>query len=175
MCVHDIIEYVCSSKPNNIALVLGDKHISYSELNKKVDILANYLIKRGVEKGCSRVSAIYLYYLGELVILYLRRSFEMIYTILAILKVGATIVPITSDFGKERINAIIQESKAPYVVTSNDLKSIFDSEITIIDVNEALSSSNSDITFESRHIDLKSLLYVIYTSGTQLGFKSLNC
>ena len=83
--------------PNNIALVFKMKTMTYSELNKKVNSLARYLNTNKIRKG-------------SIVGIIVTRSFEMIISILAVLKAGASYIPIDPEYPEERINYILENS-----------------------------------------------------------------
>ena len=96
----------------------------------------------------------------------LPRSFELVVTILAILKCGAVCLPLNTLYTNERIDMIISDSKAPMVVTTKELSVKFSQIQNIIEIDSKKSiwtqenEQNLDING-----NLEDLFYVIYTSG----------
>lgn len=134
--------------PNKIAIFDGDHQISYGELNRQSDILANYLkYNIGVSKG-------------EYILLTANREYKTIIWILAILKAGAAYIPIDKNIPLERLRNIIVDSKAKYIIT--DEKYEFE-DLCIIEKRNTDVSINSESINES---ELDSIVYIIYTSGT---------
>ena len=67
--------------PNNIALICGDKQLTYKELNERANQLATLLIKVGIK-------------IEDVVAIMADRSIEMIVSIIATLKAGGAYLPI---------------------------------------------------------------------------------
>ncbi len=137
------------------AVVFNDKSLTYSELNTKVNRLANYLSKKGIGSD-------------EIVGICLNRSIEQIISLLAILKTGAAYLPIDCDYPLERVKYIIEDSGINYLITESNLskniplngtqKIFLDKEINTI---ENCTDEKPGI-----RIDGENLAYVIYTSGS---------
>ncbi|NRS52175.1 AMP-binding protein, partial [Brevibacillus sp. HB2.2] len=70
--------------------VAGDQSLTYSQLEKRANQVANYLQKQGVRPG-------------SLVGICVKRSLEMLIGVLGILKAGGAYVPLDSDYPKERL------------------------------------------------------------------------
>ena len=79
-CLHELFEAQAQQTPGNRALVDGERRISYAELNSRANALAHHLISLGV--GLESVVGICL-----------RRSAEMVISVLAVLKAQATTAP----------------------------------------------------------------------------------
>ena len=135
--------------PDNIALIFADKTMTYKELNEKSNYVANLLLKNGVKKDA---------FVGVL----LNRSFEMIISILGVLKSGAAYMPINPAYPADRISYMIQDSNCKFVLTSNDVSCDIDNVQKLVIDNSTLKSLK---TFDS-HASGDCLAYVIYTSGS---------
>lgn len=137
--------------PKRIALKFGRKTLTYKELNDKVNVLANYLIKKGIKGNVP-------------VVLLLDRSLEMIISILAVLKTGGYYVPIDPSWPKDRVSYILKSSGAKVILTNvkNNNKKF---KATIIDVNNVLkrNDNNKEIKVNTK---INDLLYILYTSGS---------
>ena len=89
--VHELIEYQSIYKSSDsISVIFEDEQISYNELNKRSNILSNYLsIQLNI---CQE----------DLIAICLERSIELIVSIIGILKSGAAYVPIDPNYPIER-------------------------------------------------------------------------
>lgn len=74
--------------------------LSYKELDEKSNILANYLINKHNIKP------------NDIVGIMLNRCPEMIIGLLAILKCGATYLPIDPEYPNERISYMLENSES---------------------------------------------------------------
>lgn len=138
-------KYAC-----NVAIVDGDKQITYEQLERNALILAQYLNKK--------IQA------GDLVGIMLPKSWLQICSTLGILAAGCVYIPIDVALPQNRKSLIIEKNNIKQIITTS--KYCFD-EICI-DIESILS--DSDIAFESSLpvIETKAtdLAYVILTSGT---------
>ena len=146
--IHKMFENQVEKTPDNNAITACDGTLTYRELNRRANVTANELIARGLKKG------------GKVVVL-LNRTSKIFSTILGILKAGGAFIPTCPDYPQERINSIIEDSEADFVVTEGELVDTYDKTV---DVNLLLSGSNS----ETPGVDVSSedLAYLIYTSGS---------
>jgi polyketide synthase PksJ len=138
----------------NIALVSGNKKMSYEELNQITNQVARYFLKFNSEK---RIAVL------------LDRSVHAIITLLAIVKAGCAYVPLDSGNPIQRLQDIIDDSKTSILITD----SIFDQMAKklnikeIIDINTLLDKTSQEDThniYPTFHLD--DLIYIIYTSGS---------
>ena len=152
--VVDFFEEQVEKTPDAIALVCNDRTYSYKKLNEEANKLANYLIKLNI-KPKDKIG----------VLLY--RSPEMIIGLLAILKVGATYLPIDPEYPIERISYMLQDSECQTILVHKDTSNLIKNNITKIDI-----SLSSTIYTSTKIQNLKvsilpdSLIYMIYTSGS---------
>ena len=141
--------------PTQLAVVSEEEFLTYYEVNILANQLANYLVDIGVAPGV-------------LVIIVLERSPRMIIALLAVLKAGATYVPLDSNYPIDHIQSIFEDTQAPVIIV--DIDTIDKIPATFAHVL-CLDDEWSKITkFCSKNpiIQLSSnqLAYVIYTSGT---------
>ncbi|MEY6549711.1 amino acid adenylation domain-containing protein [Bacillus cereus] len=137
-----------------VAIQFNGEQLTYQELNDKVNQLANYLQKQGLKKDM-------------VVGIMLERSLDLVATILAVLKLGSTYLPIDLINPVNRINYMLEDSDASFVITSKfALKGIKLSTNTIVLDREKLGSESTN--FKNRHAeDLgQGPAYIIYTSGS---------
>ncbi|BBB56342.1 non-ribosomal peptide synthetase [Candidatus Megaera polyxenophila] len=152
-CIHELIEEQVEKTPDNIAVVYGDTTATYQELNEKANRLASYLRSLGVVTETP-------------VAIVMNRSLEMIVAIIAILKAGATYIPIDPDFPKERLKYIVEDTKVLILLTQATLKeSIVGLCKIVIEVNAKDFHKYSELN-HTNSVSIKNLAYIIYTSGS---------
>ena len=105
---------------------------------------------------------------GKLVGICVKRSWRMFVGILGVLKAGGAYVPLDPAYPKDRLAFILEDTKAPVLLTEQALRTLKVSEETRV---ICLDSDWPDIQWQSRE-DISSgvkgsdLAYVIYTSGS---------
>ena len=155
--VVDYFEEQVSKTPNNVALVFQNRTMTYKELNEKANSLARYLNNNGIGQG-------------SIVGILLNRSFEMIISILAVLKSGAAYIPIDAEYPEDRINYVLLNSNCKTLITLqrqiSRIESLgFSGLLVIADLyNEPIYSlDNKNL---NNKISQDSLAYLIFTSGS---------
>ncbi|WP_432403806.1 amino acid adenylation domain-containing protein [Wukongibacter sp. M2B1] len=148
--VIDLFEEQVKKNSETRALMFENDFLTYGELDKKVNKLANYLSKGGIESG-------------DRVALMVSHSFELVIGILAIQKIGAAYIPIDSKYPPDRVEYMLKDSEAKLIYTDQPLKNIdFVGEIVKVD-NEEIGLESTTFINLSRPNDLA---YIIYTSGS---------
>ena len=112
-CVHELFEAQVEKTPNAIAVVFEEEQLTYKELNRRANQLANHLIGLGVRPEV-------------LVGLCVERSAEMLVGMLAILKAGGAYVPLDPHFPARRLELIAEDAALEVVVTQQSLSSLLD-------------------------------------------------
>ncbi len=152
--IHQLFEEQATKHPTREALKFRGKSLTYDELNKKVNKLANYLLSVGIKKS-------------QMIAVYMDRSIEMVIALYGILKAGAAYVPIDPAYPAERIRYMIEDSNVEVVLTqpdkSNELKSYLINIITIGGDDVTSGSSDENPKIEILEDDYS---YMIYTSGS---------
>lgn len=149
-----IFEETVRKNPEQIALSKREKTLTYKELNEKVNSLANSLKEKNIAEN-------------QVIGLLVEHTFESIIAILAILKLGATYLPIDPDYPQERIEFILKDTKVDLVLTNleNALTSALESSINLVNLNKEELYKN-DTKNLNIAINPNSLAYILYTSGT---------
>ncbi|WP_266160899.1 AMP-binding protein, partial [Dyella silvatica] len=93
--------------PDAVALRFGDQQLSYAQLNARANRLAHWLTAQGAAPE-------------QLVGIALTRSFEMIASLLAVLKSGAAYLPLDPDYPPRRLEAMLQDAKPLLVLSTHD-------------------------------------------------------
>lgn len=108
--INVLLEEQAKKTPDNIALSYENKSITYKELNEKANQIAWLLRQKGVEPE-------------TVVGIMLKRSINMIASIIAVLKAGGAYLPIDIDLPIDRVTYMLQDSGARMVLTDdNSLK-----------------------------------------------------
>jgi amino acid adenylation domain-containing protein len=154
-CVHERFERHTEQFPDALAVVCDDDGLTYSELNARSNRLARHLMSLGVGPD-------------KLVALLLQRGTNMVVSMLAVLKAGGAYVPIDWKSPAERIRYMLEDCRAPLVLTDEHCLASsprWPGMIVCIDRDGAQWADQPGTNLE-RSIDANSLAYVIYTSGS---------
>ena len=146
---HDCISYYAQKQPDAKALVACDATYTYQEMDEATNRIANALRQRGVEPR-SRVA------------LLLPRTSKVMLSIFGVMKAGCAYIPCDPEYPTERIQHILTDSHAAYIITTADRVGEFSNAI---DVEELLDSSLSTAPVDA-NITPQDLCYLIYTSGS---------
>lgn len=153
-CIHKLFEEQVEQTPDNVAVVFDNNEVTYRELNKRANQLANYLHKMGVQPE-------------DMVGIYQNRSLEMIICILGVLKAGGAYLPIDPSYPDDRIEYMISDSECKIILSKEyDRIDFLKNRCEIVINNQWVQmtheySKNLDYTVNSNN-----LAYVIYTSGS---------
>ena len=131
---------------NKIAVVFDRQKLTYQQLDERSDELASELIRKGVK-------------VGEIVGIYAERTIETIIGILAILKIGATYLPINKKFAANVISHMLEDCEVKLILTSGEIESY--EPIQCVDLLQRYEKGTYDLMKGG-----DPLAYVIYTSGT---------
>lgn len=104
MFIHEII----NQAPEGHVAIDGEAKVTYGELRKIVSLYRNRLYEMGVRKGC-RVG------------LYSANRPEFIYVHLAVMSLGAVIIPINNSLVDREVDYILKDAEALLLVTDTDL------------------------------------------------------
>ena len=95
--IADLAEHAIDAVPDRVALISGDEHLTYAQLEKKANRLAHYLIDRGVKKG-------------DKVGLYCRNRIEIVIAMLGIVKAGAILVNVNFRYVEGELKYLFENS-----------------------------------------------------------------
>ncbi|WP_394145624.1 amino acid adenylation domain-containing protein [Vibrio atypicus] len=149
--VIDLFERQLEQKPNAMALHFGGQVWSFAELGKAVKDRAHKIQALGASKG-------------DIVGVALPRSPDTIITMLAILRSGATYLPIDLGYPQERIETIIEQAQPWGVIVTEGESLSWLSATRSITLNE-LNRCKPDkrLTTEIYKSDVA---YIVFTSGS---------
>lgn len=172
--IHHFLENSAERFPDKIAFIHEDIRASYAEINSKANLLARFLIDRGIDKG-------------DRVVFVLANSLEYVVSYYGTLKVGAVAVPMNRDIKPDGLLPILNELEPKAVILSSRferlLKAVDLADTKIenliiknpkLDWNDAQSKifDWDNIVFDQAMPDLdgqiekSDLASIIYTSGS---------
>ncbi len=155
LCLHQLFESQVELSPHAPALIFDEQQITYHELNGRANQLAHYLRGQGI--GPETVVGVCM-----------ERSIEMVVGLLGILKAGGAYLPLDPTYPKERLTFMLNDARAPVVLTQTSFKEVLpelETAFVCLDADWpriAQHSEQNPIT----SVDSRNLTYIIYTSGS---------
>ena len=154
--VAELFAEQATTNPDAIALSLDGRSMSYGDLERRANCLAHYLTDHiGLPEGA-------------LIAFGLERSFDLIVTMLGILKAGAAYLPLDLAYPAERLRFMLEHSGAEALITRSDLcENLPEADIRLIlldrDGPGMKQAPGTPVTSTGAG---GSLAYVMYTSGS---------
>jgi amino acid adenylation domain-containing protein len=153
--VPELVSAQAAANTHAIAVTKGGGTLTYGDLDSRANRLANHLISLGAGRD-------------TLVALCVERSLELVVSALGVLKAGAAYVPLDPRCPTERLNFMLNDSRAPVIVTQRSMAPRLPNggwRVLEVDGN---GEQIGDSPASRPNIDLKTtdLAYVIYTSGS---------
>ncbi|HET8824042.1 MAG TPA: amino acid adenylation domain-containing protein [Terriglobales bacterium] len=155
LCFHELFEEQVERTPERTALVFGDRRFTYRELNARANQFARHLRAQGLAASTP-------------VGLLLRRSDEMIITLLGILKAGGAYVALHPDLPKARLEQQLSTVKPPLVITQERLVERLPEvscQVICLEKEQPVIAREPVQNLERRATPTD-LIYVIFTSGS---------
>ncbi|RYH71082.1 MAG: amino acid adenylation domain-containing protein [Alcaligenaceae bacterium] len=153
---HVALEEHAGRHPDDVAVALGNRTMSYGELNRRANQVAHCLLARGVR-------------FDDRIAICVDRGFEMVIGLLAVLKVGAAYVPLDPAYPAERLAYMVQDCAPAAVLTQSALLSRFSAPgVSALPLDELVPELADQPACNPQRVehDLDHLAYVIYTSGS---------
>src|SRR5882757_2033250 len=104
LCIQDLVQLQATATPTAVAIVSGNNHVAYGELNARANQLAHRLRSLGIGPEVP-------------VGLCMERSVELAIAALGILKAGGAFVALDPADPPQRLSTLLADSAAPFVVT----------------------------------------------------------
>ena len=152
LCLHDLFVRQAERTPDAVAVVDGNRQLTYAELHQASDRLASELQLRDVTAEAP-------------VGLYFEPSLEMAVAILAVLKASGACVPLDPSYPAERFAYIVGDTQLGVLLTQERLRGQIPphpAEVLCVDTG-VFSGTRPAIRKQSRPDDVA---YLIYTSGS---------
>ncbi len=156
--IASLFQQQAARHPERVALVCGERSLTYAELNRRSTRLARHLVAMGVRRE-------------TLVGLCMHRSIDMVIGLLAILKAGGAYVPLDLAYPQARLTMMLEDAQIALVLTEHVL-----ADATYLRASRTLALDAPDIETmldASGHHALpepaasaSQLAYVIHTSGS---------
>jgi amino acid adenylation domain-containing protein/thioester reductase-like protein len=150
--VHAMIEEQALIRPHKKAVIFSGRGITYRQLNRKANQLARKLRSFGI--GPEQVAG-----------LWADRCLEVIVAQLAILKAGGAFMPVDARYPLDRVKFMLEDSKAPVILTQSHLADKLDSVARIVELDDPAIFQGDDTDLEPLAND-RNLAVLIYTSGS---------
>ncbi|GAB3129872.1 non-ribosomal peptide synthetase [Tsukamurella serpentis] len=152
--VVDYFDESADRHPDRIALVAGDRRMSFAELRDRSRDVAGDLHARGIG-------------VGDLVAIAVPRSAESIVALFAVLRAGAAYVPLELDHPDARLADVLDDARPAAVVTVGAVAHRLPGAIPALLLDAPLSGAAPVTGFAPGDPDrLRAAAYVIYTSGS---------
>ncbi|QWS50934.1 amino acid adenylation domain-containing protein [Bacillus sp. JNUCC-24] len=152
--LQELFEEQVQRHPHRIALSYMDEHMTYEDLDEKATKLAAYLQSKGIGPG-------------SLVPMLFDRSFDMIVSVLGIVKSGAAYVPMSPEYPDARIRLIVRDTQSDVIITQSHLADrLVDFTGSKIVMDKPILETNAVYQREASIIGEDQIAYVNYTSGS---------
>ncbi|RMF30572.1 MAG: non-ribosomal peptide synthetase, partial [Bacteroidetes bacterium] len=150
--LHELVMERARQHPRKTAVRIGERSLSYGQLEKQSGRIARALVREGVQPG-------------DCVGLCLERSEKMMAALYGILRAGAAYVPIDPRNPSARIRLILEDCRATAVLTEESHRASlpeFRGKIFTVEQLLRLRPPKSDLP----EVPASAVAYVIYTSGS---------
>jgi len=152
--------------PQKTAIVSGESRITYGELNRRTNRLANALQKAGVRKGDKIASILF-------------NSSQLIEVYFAAAKLGAVSVPVNYRLVSTEVNYILHQSDSSVLIYDVELEPIVAATDTkgLLCISIGKTATANSIRYEDflanstdeevqQEVTERDLRFIMYTSGT---------
>jgi nonribosomal peptide synthetase protein BlmIV len=151
--VHELFEAQVLSTPDAIALRHGGRAVTFSCLNAQANLLAGNLTALGA--GPEGVVGVLM-----------ERSIETVTALLAVLKSGAAYLPLDPSYPPERVQALVTESGAGWVITTAALAGRLAAGPRTLIIEEQVAAGRGGAGNPAVRMFADNLACVIFTSGS---------
>ncbi|WP_167772871.1 MupA/Atu3671 family FMN-dependent luciferase-like monooxygenase [Ramlibacter humi] len=151
--VHQAIVSQLARTPEEVVVTGGAESLTGRELDEQSTALARRLAARGVRAG-------------DIVGLCLPRTPQLLVAVLGVMKAGAAYLPLDPEYPRDRLEFMVEDSRAPVVLvsaaTASTLSLPADKVMRLDEAGEASAPSGAALPAA----DPRRAAYVIYTSGS---------
>ncbi|SHM42013.1 type I polyketide synthase [Flavobacterium saccharophilum] len=152
--LHELFAEQAEIFPNSIALEFEDEKMTYEELAKKINQMANYFLDQGLSSG-------------QIVAVSMERSPKLIIALFAILQCGASYLPLDPKFPTARLEFMLEDSEASFLLTTKSIVASLPLYSKTILLEDALSAMEEyPILPVSVTVSNETVAYMMYTSGS---------
>ncbi|WP_338485999.1 amino acid adenylation domain-containing protein [Pseudomonas trivialis] len=153
--VHQLVADRAQETPHAVAVKFADEQLTYGELDRRANRLAQALIARGVGPEVRVAIA-------------MPRSAEIMVAFLAVMKAGGAYVPLDIEYPRDRLLYMLQDSRSRLLLTHSAVQQ----RLPIPEGLQALAVDQLHVWSDDNHtapdvaLHGDNLAYVIYTSGS---------
>lgn len=153
--LHEFFERACDETPDSVALECGPDRLTYRQLDERANRTAQVLLRRGVR-------------VGQRVGILVPRSVPMYVTLLAVLKTGATFVPIDPAAPADRVRYVAEDAALDLLLVSAELEAAAAGVACPVLRPEQLAAELGHVSPARPRLPPPGAepCYVIYTSGS---------
>ncbi|WP_333764712.1 AMP-binding protein, partial [Streptomyces sp. IBSBF 2390] len=152
--LHELFAAQAVRTPDAVALVCGDRELSYRELDTAATVLAHRLQARGVRPGDS-------------VGLFQGRSLAYVVAVLAVLRAGGAYIPLDPRQPEERRAFILADTGAVLLLTDRDERATeFAGTVPVLRLTDEVTEPAKEAPPLEVAVHPDQLAYVMYTSGS---------
>lgn len=151
--MHEAFFETATKFPHKIALKSGNQSITFDELLKHSDSVAQLLVEQNIN-------------VGDYVAVYMTRSIQAVAAMLGVMKAGAIYVPLSPDNPIDRNKYILEDTQSKIILTEDDtfqyalqIAPVFSEIIEYNTISKKQFSANQTVQSTD-------LAYIIYTSGS---------
>jgi long-chain acyl-CoA synthetase len=145
------IAHHASTRPDSIALVSGNRRLSFAEFDRRVNQAARAFARRGVVRG-------------DRVAVALRNSVEFMEAANGAARLGAEVIPLSYRYKRAEVESIVDDSKARLVIAEADARDTMAGfpALHLGDYEHALDQEPTEPVTE----EISPVFFRYYTSGT---------
>ncbi|MBA3487137.1 MAG: amino acid adenylation domain-containing protein, partial [Lysobacter sp.] len=148
--VWGLIEKHAQAHPTQTAIVDGETEIDYERLTARASAIAGELVTRGVEPG-------------SLVGVCMSRTWELVATLVGVLRAGCAYVPLDPEYPRERVRYMLEHARAAVAIVDGEKSAeLCDGVPKLLRLDEVRECAPKVMAGPSA----RDLAYVIYTSGS---------
>ncbi|MDX3451797.1 amino acid adenylation domain-containing protein [Streptomyces sp. ME02-8801-2C] len=155
--VPELVRERARREPSTLAVLSDEGRLSYAELIRRADRLAHRLRESGVDAE-------------SVVTVCLDRVPELVVALLAVLSSGGAFLPLDPAMPRQRMAALIGESRSRLIVSSREHAPMFaECEARILHAGEPATQAPPESPRQTQPVPgprLDDLAYVLYTSGS---------
>jgi amino acid adenylation domain-containing protein len=148
--VWGLIEKQARAHPEQTAIIDGETEIDYERLTERAGAIAGELVARGVEPG-------------SLVGVCMSRTWELVATLIGVLRAGCAYVPLDPAYPRARVRYMLEHARAAGAIVDHEkMAELCEGVPELVRLDEVGQWSVDGVAGPSA----RDLAYVIYTSGS---------